>query len=199
MRTLNICANSATCERLWSVYGVTLTKLRNRLGTQTLTSLGELKMHIRDEHIRRDTKKRMKCLFTTRAQAAPSMVPTTTAPPSGPVMGQAAEDAGDVAPTDPEPRTGGGFQELTQAHTQSAAEDETDQAPVTISTIIGSPVPLQRLFDFTDPHWVVRYEKSARLSFDQELELYELLDLDGAGEEDVDVDLDDSTGDLMLG
>jgi len=46
---------------------------------------------------------------------------------------------------------------------------------------------------------VGRYEKTARRSFDEELELYELLDLDAAGEEDVDVDLDDSTGDLVHG
>jgi hAT family C-terminal dimerisation region len=67
---LSICMNSATCERLWSVFGNTLTKLRNRLGIETLTSLSELKMHIRDEHVQKETKKQMKRMFVTCLEAA---------------------------------------------------------------------------------------------------------------------------------
>jgi len=92
MRILNICANSATCERLWSVYGVTLTKLRNRLGTETLSSLGELKMHIRDEHIRKETKTRMKRLFATRAQASGLALPGNP-PEAPPVQAEELPDA----------------------------------------------------------------------------------------------------------
>ncbi|KAJ7921017.1 hypothetical protein B0H13DRAFT_1496113, partial [Mycena leptocephala] len=47
-----ICANSASCERLFSVFGAILTKLRNRLRTKTLTNVAELKMLVRDEHLR---------------------------------------------------------------------------------------------------------------------------------------------------
>jgi len=78
MRILNICANLAICKRLWSVYGITLTKLRNCLGTETLTFLGELKMHIHDEHMRKETKTQMKCLFSIHAQAV-GPIPTPTA------------------------------------------------------------------------------------------------------------------------
>jgi hypothetical protein len=67
---LSICANSATCERLWSVFGNTLMKLRNRLGIDTLTSLSELKMHIGDEHIQKETKKWMKQMFISRSESA---------------------------------------------------------------------------------------------------------------------------------
>lgn len=42
---LSICANSASCEQLLSVFGTILTKLQNHMGTETLTSLAELKMH----------------------------------------------------------------------------------------------------------------------------------------------------------
>jgi hypothetical protein len=82
---LSICPNSASCERLFSVYGNILAPHRNRLGNRTLTSLAEVQMHIRDEHVRDgETKKRMKRFFgaktgvtnqpeTTQAQAqAPS-------------------------------------------------------------------------------------------------------------------------------
>ena len=67
---LSICANSVTCERLWSVFSNTLTKLRNCLGNEALTSLSELEMHIHDEHVQKGTKKRMKQMFVTRSEAA---------------------------------------------------------------------------------------------------------------------------------
>jgi len=79
------------------------------------------------------------------------------------------------------------------------SEDETDQEPVTDPTVIGRYPTLYQLFDFTDSHWVHLYENSARRSFEDELELYELLDLDAEGEEDADVDVDDSTGEILVG
>lgn len=63
---LSISANSASCERLFSVFGNTLTKLRNRLGTSTLTALTEIKMHIRDEHVRKRAGDRLKRQFVAR-------------------------------------------------------------------------------------------------------------------------------------
>jgi len=48
---LSICANSASCEMLFSIFGTTLTKLQNRLGTNTLDALSELKMHICDDNL----------------------------------------------------------------------------------------------------------------------------------------------------
>ncbi len=59
---LSITVNSASCERLFSTLGNTLTKLRNRLSTQTLVSLAELKMHIRDEYLE-EGKSMSKALF----------------------------------------------------------------------------------------------------------------------------------------
>ena len=47
-----MCANSASCERLFSIFSTTLTKLRNRLGTNNLNSPSELKMHIPDENLK---------------------------------------------------------------------------------------------------------------------------------------------------
>ncbi|KIK93785.1 hypothetical protein PAXRUDRAFT_144316, partial [Paxillus rubicundulus Ve08.2h10] len=52
-RILSVTANSASCEHLFSTFSATLTKLQNRLGTSTLQSLAELKMHIRDQQLQK--------------------------------------------------------------------------------------------------------------------------------------------------
>jgi hypothetical protein len=49
---LSICPNSASCERLFSTFGLIMTKLRTRLSTEKLIGLAELKLHCRDEHLR---------------------------------------------------------------------------------------------------------------------------------------------------
>jgi len=41
--------------------------------------------------------------------------------------------------------------------------------------------PIQSLFDFSRTHWVEMYSRSSIRSFDEELELYEMLDLDADG------------------
>jgi hypothetical protein len=60
------------------------------------------------------------------------------------------------------------------------------------------PQPIHKLFDFTRKHWVDTFSKSAMRSFDEELELYELLDLDAAGEDDTANDLDEDTAEALL-
>ncbi|KAG0707177.1 ribonuclease H-like domain-containing protein, partial [Suillus ampliporus] len=57
-RLLSICPNSASCERLFSMFGAILTKWRNRLSTETLTLLAELKMYVHEEHVRNDVVKK---------------------------------------------------------------------------------------------------------------------------------------------
>jgi hypothetical protein len=42
------------------------------------------------------------------------------------------------------------------------------------------------------------HARSAIRSFDEELQLYEMLDLDAEGEVDVGVDVDNDTGDLLM-
>lgn len=51
MHIFSICPNPASCERLFSSFGLILTKLRSRLGQSTRVDLAEVKMHIRDEHL----------------------------------------------------------------------------------------------------------------------------------------------------
>jgi hypothetical protein len=58
-RLLSVSANSASCERLFSVFGNILTKLRNRTGNSVVVDLSEVKMHVRG----RETKSRLKRRF----------------------------------------------------------------------------------------------------------------------------------------
>lgn len=67
-RLLSVSANSASCERLFSIFGNILTKLRNRLGKGTLTELAELKMRVRDEEMESGGKDRLKRRFEARAK-----------------------------------------------------------------------------------------------------------------------------------
>ncbi|KAF9220023.1 hypothetical protein BS17DRAFT_810809 [Gyrodon lividus] len=61
-RLLSICPNSASCERLFSVFGGISTQWRNRLSMENLTRLAELKLYVHKEHVRDDAvKKRLKC------------------------------------------------------------------------------------------------------------------------------------------
>jgi hypothetical protein len=63
-RLLSVSANSASCERLFSVFGNVLTKLRNRTGNSVIVDLSEVKMHVHDEHINGcETRGRLKQCF----------------------------------------------------------------------------------------------------------------------------------------
>ena len=76
--------------------------------------------------------------------------------------------------------------------------DITETDPEPIRTAAFGPQPIHKLFDFTQKHWVDTFSKSAMRSFDEELELYELLDLDAAGEDDIANDLDEDTAEALL-
>ena len=75
---LSVTANSASCERLFSVFGNTLTKLRNRTGTKTLHNLAEIKLHIQNQHQEKKTGARICKIFEQRATPA---APPTFDPP----------------------------------------------------------------------------------------------------------------------
>ena len=52
--------------------------------------------------------------------------------------------------------------------------------------------PISVLFDFeAGKHWVSAAQRSAHGSLEQEMEYYDLLDLDASGEPDLDYDIDD--------
>ena len=94
-RLLSVCANSASCERLFSTFGLILTKLRSRMGNKLLLSLAELKLHIRDEHCcSREVKERLKRHFSqvpnlgSTQQSEPSVTTPNSAQQEHPVQSQ---------------------------------------------------------------------------------------------------------------
>ncbi|KAF5385054.1 hypothetical protein D9615_001008 [Tricholomella constricta] len=219
-RILSISANSASCERLFSAFGNTLTKLRNRLGVGTLTALTELKMHIRDEHVRKQSKDRVKRQFTARnsSTTAPSAMPAEQCPSIAitPVATAAAEqpplasreegsfesglnDDGATEPNAEQSSPGNDFRSIASSHSMMVDLDDRDNHPVRDPDTIGHQIPISELFDFSRTHWVDTYSHVAERSFDEELALYELLDLDADGEEDADIGVDDSMEDVLIG
>ncbi|KAJ8515209.1 hypothetical protein ONZ45_g7358 [Pleurotus djamor] len=169
-----ICANSASCERLFSVFGNTLTKLRNRLKTQTLVSLAELKMHIRDEHMRSsESKARMRQRFFGRKalESQPASAPPTLTPTATPPSNQSDAET-------PSEHLSEDFGEVFQHAVDLVHDDEDEDGE------IRGKWTLRDLFNVDTDHWVTHIQRTASRSFEEELELYELLDMDAQGVED---------------
>jgi hypothetical protein len=146
---LSICPNSASCERLFSVFGNTLTKLRNRLGNKTLMSLAELKMHIHDEHLRTgETKQRMKCFFGKASTTPTPSQPIVVAPPLT-TNETEVDDDDDAMPMDidlvlqPQESLADEFNSLTSSFSRQASNDGDDGDRV--SSIIC--IKIANLFD----------------------------------------------------
>ncbi len=57
LHILSICPNSASCERLFSTFGLIMTKLRTRISTKNLVNLAEFKLHLRDENMRLEARR----------------------------------------------------------------------------------------------------------------------------------------------
>lgn len=196
-RLLSVCANSATCERLFSVFGNTLTKLRNRMGVSTLSSIAELKMHIRDEHRLKSTKTRMKRMFATRSTTSPdepSALSTDAQPPS-PWPESLEIDEDDTSSIDEDPDHVPGFRDFIPNCRSAPAENDE---PVAYSSLRGK-LSLSQLFNFENPHWVKLYEECAERSYEEELALYDLLNEDAGTGDGMEVDVDEATADILIG
>ena len=90
------------------------------------------------------------------------------------------------------------FESVANWFVDLANNDSTETDPEPIRMAAFGPQPIHKLFDFTRKHLVDTFSKSAVRSFDKELELYELLDLDSAREDDIATDLDEDTVEALL-
>jgi hypothetical protein len=161
-----------------------------------LTALSELKLYIRDEHIGLShSKERLKRHFgkasTTPTQATQ---PSTGAATSN-VETTEVQSTNEPLPTEATGPTG--FRAIANRHTEQVQLDDTDNEPVRVPEF--GVVKVSELFDFSQKEWVEKYARSSLRNFEEELELYELLDLDAAGEEEVDIGVDESTADILVG
>ena len=66
IHVLSICPTAANCERLFSVLNLLMTDRRTRLTKENLLNIAELRLHLRDEHARKNTKQKLKRHFGER-------------------------------------------------------------------------------------------------------------------------------------
>ena len=198
-RVLSITANSASCERLFSSFGTILTKLRSRLGVQNLLNVAELRMHLRDEYMYktgpRESLKRKRQLATTAANTnnnssarvvAPAAIssPTSLTTPNPAASTTALPTSTDCdsleSLTDPDDEDSfasiaRSLQERSQCDDAAGNVDFTPQV---------EKIKLKVLFNFSNTTWADIIRKTAVKSLDEEMELYELVEMDAEGEAD---------------
>jgi hypothetical protein len=234
-RVLSISANSASCERLFSVYGSILTKYRSRLLLKNLMLNAELKMHTRDENIRdKEIRDRLKRRFETRTRAAlqearrvqnatsarnpSSLAASTSTQPLASTSTQptissniASQTGTNTAPStasesmvsseDFENPPSSRFRDLIEEEVTRVERDKDvyDAIHMPARLLPGAyrKITITDLFDFDNEHWARKFEESALRTFKQELDIYELLDLDADG--DLDIEVDESTAQVLLG
>jgi hypothetical protein len=175
---------------------------------------------VRNEYLKPDKKERIKRQFghshseaekiaQPPASIRPSSItqPPASIHPSTPSVSRAV--IADTTPTPASPTLESGtasqtgatrsssqsFRDIVNQHVHAVDEDDQDNESVRPHSSTWQETPLSSLFDFTSTHWKGQFEKWARLTYDEELAFYELLELDADGE--VDPDFDDSIQDAL--
>jgi hypothetical protein len=175
------------------MFGITLTRLRSRLRPQTMTDLAELRMYLRDEHIKSgELKERLRKRTMTSHHAeseggAPSnmaavantdsdddevesFITETTTPNSGRTsLCQIIERL--------TPRRSNDCTAPEDSNHMETSDDEED------STVPGL-TPIRDLFNFQNDTWTRIAKAISMRGLEDEMELYDLVDLDAAGEDD---------------
>ncbi|KAJ3008701.1 hypothetical protein NUW54_g3057 [Trametes sanguinea] len=171
---LSICPTSANCERLFSVLGWIMTKLCTRLGHTTLINLAELLLHLRDEHVRKNVKIRLRRHFGDHAKQALA----TSINPNESTSSQAQSDSS----TAPNPAPSA-LDALLSSFAQSDMESADEDAPDATDFPSHINMPLDSLLDFSAPFWQTRAAAASTESLEDELALWEILDMDADGDE----------------
>ena len=224
-KLLSITANSASCERLFSKYGVILSKCQSRLLKDHMMQRAQLKAHIHDEHLRDDSmhkhakqhfssiKDRQKADAKTATAANPSLNSMESSSQGDHAEGSTSSDDSTSLPniftstsSESPDLQGSTFSSFVNQQWELVTEDDTDSEPLFDGTLPShrpaaqtTRLPLLKLtelFDFNNTHWAAAVRRAQEDSFEKELEFYELLDLDAEGEDDLDVD---NTTEQVLG
>ncbi|KAF8498475.1 ribonuclease H-like domain-containing protein [Russula emetica] len=204
-RIFTICANSASVERLFSLFGQILTKLRSRLRNEAMVMLAELKLHIRDEYKQNDlAKARLKrhIAGAPRPQPKTETQAPAVVPHAGPVLPTpscsqqqlglgSGPDSATLQADDALASSAGPAESSLDNIVQSLlnlinAENDKESRP----SPTASRIKLAELFDFTVGYWSKTAESTGSRGLQDELEFYELLDMDASGELDTDVAVD---------
>ena len=179
------------------MFGTILTRLRTQLGNKALLNIAELKLYLREEHHQaRSVQTRLKRTFGTALEEVSKISPPTNVGTSATTANEDLEcaPAADVfmAHASPTPQASGssaagsideqlGMQGIVQKLIDAMDTDNDSDEPPEPSTDMIS-IPIRDLFDFTQSYWVEAYDKLAMRGLQDEVELYELLDLDADGD-----------------
>ncbi|KAI5827869.1 hypothetical protein K523DRAFT_278015, partial [Schizophyllum commune Tattone D] len=183
---LSICCNSASCERLFSVFGTILTKSRSRMGTKTLEALAELRLYIRDREKRdQSARERLKEHYSAQKRRAHDLASGSaqTHSPSFPSPLPAAFEPRDPAQSS----TSCGRFTTVMDDCIRAVDDDEDLGESLEWPGATQLIPLDELFDFEHHSWTELMDLQMKHSLDEEMAIYELLDFDAPGEIDDDV------------
>lgn len=167
------------------------TKWRNRLSTETLTLLAELKMYVHEEHVRNDVVKKWLQRRYCDTEATDKAEPTQVVHAVGDnLSGESSER---------EPRSLAferrGISDVAADLIRAVQEEEISTTESMHSVPIGaagaggsfSRIAISDLLDYSRAEeWLGSFYKVAIRGLDAELELYELLDLDAEGIDDPD-------------
>ena len=189
-RILAICANSASIKRLFSLFGHIMTKLHSRLRTEALVQLAELKLHIRDEYSK-NTQAKQRLRQHIAGAPRPTAIDAPASNPPAAAFTQTVDEGSDereglassAGPAE------GSLQDIvdrliSMANDDLGEDDRHGPFPSTLSFTLTS------LFDFSADYWVKSSEATGSRGLQDEVELYELADLDASGELDTDFDVD---------
>ncbi|KAK0209432.1 hypothetical protein IW262DRAFT_1292483 [Armillaria fumosa] len=82
-----------------------------------------------------------------------------------------------------------------QEDEDTTLDDSEDQDPITAQDSIS--ISIEELFNFDSRDWIATHQRSATQSLAEEMEFYELCDLDGDGDEGLDIDIDDTLASIV--
>ena len=188
----------------------TRARVKRRFETRTKLALQEAE---RNRTASRGPPSNLPQASTSGSSLAPNLTGSTT--PSVPEHASttsAQVDQTNNSDTDPSlqpsnPEDISTFRQLVEAEIDRANLDEDMEdildeisvpaAPGTRGLSASRPKKITALFDFTTTYWAASFGHYATRTFDQELEIYELLDADAEGE--VDVEIDETTAQVLVG
>lgn len=171
-----------------------------------MTDLAELRMFLWDENMRLGTsKERLKRKLTSHVDISDHTSPAPPINPSAPSNPTAnlyasnsihedtsddESDKSDKVPVDDEVGESGRFSTMAQKFRKMAEEDDTeidkeeaDADRMYLDGDIGKTT-IATIFDYNNSTWIAAMKKAAMRGMNEELEFYELADLDAVGEVD---------------
>ncbi|GLB41919.1 hypothetical protein LshimejAT787_1005190 [Lyophyllum shimeji] len=182
-RIHSITTNSASCERLFSAFGTTLTRLRSRLRSKSMVDLAELRVHLRNEHVREGrVKARLKRKMTTHDDTTTDGADPATTNQVEPQLAIAnADDDSPDEDIDQERAASasesGSLRSVATRHSHTEADEPSPQETINSRRIAD-------IFDFTTDTWRQLAKEFALRGLNEEQEFYELVDLDAGGEDE---------------